>query len=216
MTWVIRGCYGRRTDGWDVSQQFLLRSKDRRLGLDPNSFSAGWRTDAWNSSWLGLEPNSFTVGRWTDAWDLSWIRLEPNSFNVGWRTDVWESSRLIVESINSFGHIVCKEVLCLTVLGTQELIWRHHISKNQDQPIEHPIKPGHLVSVNQLVSLTPGIISEMTGILTTKHYKYATVYVDHVSRLTFAYLQNTATANKTIKGREAFEKYARNQSINIR
>ena len=37
----VRGCNGRRIDGWDVSQQFLRRSKDRRLGLEPNSFSDG-------------------------------------------------------------------------------------------------------------------------------------------------------------------------------
>ena len=130
-TWVTRGCGGRGMDGWDVSQHFLRWSKDRRLGLEPNSFSDGWRTDAGNSSRLGLELNSFSVGRWTDTCDSSRIGLEPNSFAVGRRTDVWDSSRLGLESmdssrlglesINSFGHILCKEVPCLTVLGTREL-----------------------------------------------------------------------------------------------
>ena len=104
-----------------MSQQFLRQSKDRRLGLKPNSFSDGRRTDAWDSSQLGLEPNSFSVGRGTDACDLSRIGIEPNSFTVGLWTDVWDSSQLGLESINSFGHILCKEVLCLTVLVTREL-----------------------------------------------------------------------------------------------
>ena len=121
-TWVLRGCDGQGTDSWDVSQRFLRRQKDRRLGLEPNSFSDGRRTDAGESSRLVLEPNSFSVSQQTDAYDSRRIWLEPNSFAVGWRTDVWDSSRLGLESFNSFGHILCKEVLCLTVLGTRKLI----------------------------------------------------------------------------------------------
>ena len=66
-TLVISGCDSRRTDGWDVSQQFLRRSKDRQLGLDTNIFIGGQRTDAWDSSLLGIESNSFRIGRRTDA-----------------------------------------------------------------------------------------------------------------------------------------------------
>ena len=114
-----------------MSQQFLRRSKDRQLGLEPNSFSDGRQTDDGDSSRLGIKPNSFSFSRWTDACDLSRIGLEPNSFAVSRRTDVWELSRLGLksmgssglglESINSFGHILCKEVPCLTFLGTREL-----------------------------------------------------------------------------------------------
>ena len=56
----------------------------------------------------------------------------------------------------------------------------------------------------------------MTGILTTKRYKYATVYVDQVSYLSFTYLQKTANNDKILKEKVAFEKYASNQGINIR
>ena len=124
-TWVVRGWDGRGTDGWDVSQQFLRWSKDRRLGLEPNSFSDGRQTDARGSSRLGIETNGFSVGRQTDACDSSQIGLEPNSFTVGWWTDVWDSSQLGLESINSFRHILCKEVPCLTVLVTHELTTWH-------------------------------------------------------------------------------------------
>ena len=98
-TWVVRGCDGRETYGWDVSQQFLRRSKDRRLGLKPNSFSDGWQTDAGDSSRLGIEPISFSVGRRTDACASSWIGLEPNSFAVGWQTDVCDLIWLGLESM---------------------------------------------------------------------------------------------------------------------
>lgn len=40
----------------------------------------------------------------------------------------------------------------------------------------------------------------MTGFLTTKRYRYATVYVDQYSRMGFVYLQKTASAEETVEG----------------
>jgi hypothetical protein len=53
----------------------------------------------------------------------------------------------------------------------------------------------------------------MTGFLTTKRYKYATVYVDQFSRLGFVFLQKTATAEETVEGKRAFEAYARRHGV---
>lgn len=66
-----------------------------------------------------------------------------------------------------------------------------------------------------MVSPTPGLITQMTGILTTERYKYATVYVDQASRLSFVWLQKTATAEETVLGKEAFEQYAKDRGVNI-
>jgi hypothetical protein len=41
-------------------------------------------------------------------------------------------------------------------------------------------RPGQVVSVDQLVSPTPGLIAQTTGFLTTKRYKYATVLLTSV------------------------------------
>ena len=41
---------------------------------------------------------------------------------------------------------------------------------------------GQIVSVDKLVSQTPGLVVQITGNLTTKTYKYATVFVDQLSR----------------------------------
>ena len=117
-TWVVSGCDGRGTDGWDVSQQFLRRSKDRRLGLEPNSFSNGWQTDAEDSSRLGLDLNSFSVGQRTDAWYSSIIVLKPNSFAVGRHTDVWDSSQLTqfdwYSSQSIVSGIFCAKKFCVS------------------------------------------------------------------------------------------------------
>ena len=71
------------------------------------------------------------------------------------------------------------------------------------------------MSVDQLVSPTPGIIAQMTGFLTTKRYRYATVYVDQFSRLGFIYLQKTASAEETVEGKMAFEAFSHRHGVKI-
>ena len=66
-----------------------------------------------------------------------------------------------------------------------------------------------------MVSPTPGLIVQMTGNLTTKRYKYATVFVDHFSRFSYAYLQNTATVKETMVAKKAFESYADSHNFRI-
>ena len=71
------------------------------------------------------------------------------------------------------------------------------------------------MSVDQLVSPTPGLIAQMTGFITKQWYKYATVYADQYSGLSFVYLQRTAMASETLEGKRAFERYARLRDVTI-
>jgi hypothetical protein len=75
---------------------------------------------------------------------------------------------------------------------------------------------GDIVSVDQMVSLIPGLVTQITGALTTKRYNYATVYVDQVTRLGYVHQQKGATAEETLEGKEAFEAYARSHSVSIK
>ena len=43
------------------------------------------------------------------------------------------------------------------------------------------LKPGDIISVNQMVSPVPGLIAQMVGFLMKQRYKYATVFVDQAS-----------------------------------
>ena len=76
-----------------MSQQFLRRSKDIRLGLEPNSFSVGRRTDVSDLSQLGLESivSALVDGQTSGTW------------------------------VNRFRNILCKEDMYLTVVGTRKL-----------------------------------------------------------------------------------------------
>ena len=69
--------------------------------------------------------------------------------------------------------------------------------------------------VDQLVSPTPGLIAQMTGFITKQRYKYATVFVDQYSELSFVYLQCTALATETLEGKRTFERYARLRYVTI-
>ena len=94
--------------------------------------------------------------------------------------------------------------------------WRGKPLKKNDRETELPQRPGQVVSVDQLVLPTPGLIAQMTGFLTTKRYKYATAFVDQFGRLGFIFLQKTASVEATIEGKKAFdEAYTRQHNVRI-
>jgi hypothetical protein len=93
---------------------------------------------------------------------------------------------------------------CLYAKATRKP-WRSKPRTRNAEDAMEPSKPGQVVSVDQLVSPTPGLIAQMTGFLTTKRYRYATVYVDQYSRMGFVYLQKTASAEETVEGKKAFD-----------
>ena len=57
-----------------------------------------------------------------------------------------------------------------------------------------------------LRSPSPGLVAQMAGWITGKQYWYATVFVDHYSRLGYVHLQKTQTAKETLEGKALFER----------
>ena len=104
---------------------------------------------------------------------------------------------------------------CLWYAKATRKLWRGKPRLANDESDERPIKPGQVVSVDHLVSPTPGLIAQMTGFLTTKRYKYATVYVDQFSPIGFVHLQKTASAEETVEGKQAFEAFAKRNGLQI-
>ena len=81
--------------------------------------------------------------------------------------------------------------------------WRGRSRKTPHKPLQVTY-PGKIVSVDQLLSPTPGIVAQMTDILTTKGYKYATVCVYHFSRYSYMHLQQTASAEDILEEKHSF------------
>jgi hypothetical protein len=93
--------------------------------------------------------------------------------------------------------------------------WRSKAPRNLKLP-PTATSPGAVVSIDQMVSATPGLIAQMRGFLTRKRYTVTTVFVDHFSGLSFVYLQQTTTALETIEAKHAFERYAKLYGVSIK
>ena len=76
--------------------------------------------------------------------------------------------------------------------------------------------PGHCVSVDQLVSPTPGFVPIHRGKPTTQRYKGATIFVDHYSDLTYCHLMTDMNAEATVAAKEAFERLAGSYNVLIK
>jgi hypothetical protein len=82
--------------------------------------------------------------------------------------------------------------------------WRTKAPTNSKLP-PPPSRPGAVVSIDQLVSLTPGLIAQMRGFLTKKRYKVTTVFVDQYSGLSYVHFQTSTEAIQTVAAKIAFE-----------
>jgi hypothetical protein len=92
--------------------------------------------------------------------------------------------------------------------------WRQKTTRTTSDS-EQIRKPGQVVSVDQMVSQTPGLVAQMSGFLTKKRYKVATVFVDHYSNLSYVHLQCTTSAKETLEAKEAFERYAEQSGVTV-
>ena len=76
--------------------------------------------------------------------------------------------------------------------------------------------PGLCVSVDQLVSPTPGFVPTHRGIPTLQRYKGATVFVDNYSDFTYTHLMTKMNAESTVEAKESFERIAHSHNVPIR
>ena len=91
--------------------------------------------------------------------------------------------------------------------------WRSNQGKQRQR--KKALKPGEVISVDQMGSPVPGLITQRVGFLMKQHYKYRTVFVDEASRMGFVFLQNTCSAEETIEAKRAFEQYAESQRVRV-
>ena len=75
--------------------------------------------------------------------------------------------------------------------------------------------PGQVVSVDQLVSPTPGFLPTHRGNLTTKRYIGATVFVDHFSNFMYAHLMTEMNAEATAEAKLAFEQVCNAHGVRV-
>jgi transposase InsO family protein len=94
--------------------------------------------------------------------------------------------------------------------------WRRKPRKEAKRNNRELLSPGDIVSVDQLESSTPGFMAQITGALTNKRIVGTAVYVDHASDLSYIYHHTAMTSEETVKGKEAFEQYAKSHGVHIK
>ena len=95
------------------------------------------------------------------------------------------------------------------------LKWRHKGFKNRKK-IKIATAPGQVVSMDQLISPTPGFVPTHRGTPTKQRYVGATVFVDHFSDFTYVHLMTEMNSEATVEAKKAFERLAKSYQISIK
>ena len=72
------------------------------------------------------------------------------------------------------------------------------------------------MSVDQMISKTPGLVAQVTGWLTNKRYKATMIFADHASGLSYVHISEGTTTDETLEAKHAFERYAQDMSVTIK
>ena len=92
--------------------------------------------------------------------------------------------------------------------------WRDKTSDNTAESYV-PTKPGEVVSVDQMISSTPGLIAQISGNPYKARYQCATVFIDHASDYSYIVIQKSTSAQETVEAKMIFERFASDQGIKI-
>jgi hypothetical protein len=76
-------------------------------------------------------------------------------------------------------------------------------------------KAGQCFSVDQMISMQVGFITQLKGTLSKKHYTAATIFLDHYSRLKCVHLMTRLTSEETMEAKQAFEHFAKQHGVHI-
>ena len=96
--------------------------------------------------------------------------------------------------------------------------WRTKPSKKlRRKGLKRAHRPGQTVSVDTMPSgSVPGLMPQLKGTPTTRRYRYATVFIDHYSDLTYTHMHENNSAEQVLEGKLAFERFAYSSGVRIR
>ena len=108
----------------------------------------------------------------------------------------------------------CKIPVCTACLygKATRRPWR---VKGHQGTMDTMTSPGQCVSVDQMISKTPGYIAHLRGTPTRDRYRVATIFVDHYSGVGYVHLQRSTSAKDTIEAKERFEAWADTHGVAI-
>jgi hypothetical protein len=95
--------------------------------------------------------------------------------------------------------------------------WRQKQEKERELKPKTKLLPGDVVSVDQLVSSTPGLVACLHGGYPTKEkYVGSTVFVDQASDFSYIYHHTSLNSAQTVLAKQAFEAKAKRHGVTIK
>jgi hypothetical protein len=94
--------------------------------------------------------------------------------------------------------------------------WQTKSPNNQIGNMRKIRAPGDCVSIDQFKSPVPGFIAQRKGKPAISRYNAGTVFVDHISDITYVHFQKTMNAAETIEAKEAFERWSASHGVKIK
>jgi hypothetical protein len=79
-------------------------------------------------------------------------------------------------------------------------------AKKSVNPARRVREPGDCVSVDVLVSKTPGLVAQLRGWMTLRRYQCACVFVDHFSDYRYVHLLKAQDGDEVLAAKKAFER----------
>ena len=95
--------------------------------------------------------------------------------------------------------------------------WRQKQEKERELKPRTELLPGDVVSVDQLVPSTPGLVACLHGGYPTKEkYIGSTVFVDQASDFSYIYHHTSLNSAQTVQAKQAFEAEAKRHGVTIK
>ena len=137
-----------------------------------------------------------------------------------WHRKLSHRSFSYIKDLARKGHLPEKLANCKTEgLVCPDCKFGHQtkrpVDKNRRRIDEGDDKPGKGVSTDQMEAGTPGLIPTNRGRRTKQRHYVATIMVDHFSRLVYAHMSHSTTAEEAVEAKAQFENFARRFNVNI-
>ena len=111
--------------------------------------------------------------------------------------------------------IKCREPRCAECLFGKQTRRKWRDAKNDLNKIKTVTEPGACVSVDQLLSRTPGLVAQGSGTLMNARYTVATIFVDHATKFGYVHLQKTSSGDETLDAKKEFERIAASYGVRV-
>jgi transposase InsO family protein len=109
---------------------------------------------------------------------------------------------------------LCSDCICSKICRKQ---WKQKPEKTEPPNPRARLLPGDVVSVDQLVSSTPGLIAWLHGGQPThERYLGSTVFVDQASDFSYIFHHTALNSDQTVKAKQAFEREAKRHGVTIK